>query len=57
MLPWREEGKGGASASDVLCFVDAKQVFDFMRADGSTMHVCFPSMLHSVQVPASMPAS
>lgn len=49
-------GQRGTSTNDVaLCFDDAEQVFDFMRADGSIMHVCLPFMLHSVLVPASMP--
>lgn len=49
-------GQRGTTTNDVvLCFDDAEQVFDFMRADGSIMHVCLPCMLHSVLVPASMP--
>lgn len=38
-----ERGQRGATTNDVaLRFDDAKQVFHFMRADGSIMHVCFP---------------
>lgn len=49
-------GQRGTTANDVaLRFDDAEQVFDFMRADGSIMHVCLPCVLHSVLVPASMP--
>lgn len=55
MLVWRGEGNGGANTNDVLCFVDAEQVFGFMRADGSIMHVSLPCVLHSELVPASMP--
>lgn len=50
-----EERAKGHNANDVaLCVDDAEQVFDFMGADGSIMHVCFPCMLHSVPVSASM---
>lgn len=47
---WR--GQRGATSNDVaLCFDDAEQVFDFMRADGSIMHVCLLCVLHRVLLP------
>lgn len=50
-----EERAKGHTANDVALSVDdAEQVFDFIEADGSIMHVCLPGMLHSVPVPASM---
>lgn len=45
-------GQRGTTSNDVaLCFDDAKQVFDFMRADGSIMHVCPLCVLHRVLLP------
>lgn len=34
-----EDGIGDTSVTDVVCVVDAEQVFDFMGPDGSIMHV------------------
>lgn len=49
-----KKGQRGTTTSDVaLCFDDAEQVFDFMRADGSIMHVCLPCVLHRILFPAS----
>lgn len=46
-------GQRGTTSNDVaLCFDDAEQVFDFMRADGSIMHVCLLCVLHRVLLPA-----
>lgn len=51
-----KRGQRGTTTNDVaLSFDDAEQVFDFMRADGSIMHVCLPCMLHSAVVLASTP--
>lgn len=37
-------GQKGTNGNDVApCFDDAEQVLDYMRADGSIMHVCFLS--------------
>lgn len=50
-VSWR--GQRGTTSNDVaLCFDDAEQVFDFMRADGSIMHVCLLCVLHRVLLPA-----